>query len=569
MTRENLATRRRPPARVVLASPKRDLGGPYVQNLSVRQRILGCFLLILALMAIMGGITFSRFSQVDREAVSIQQGAMPGLSLSLQLMAAWENEYSLLEAEILEDDPALIQAVGVQIAVNHTLIGNLTNSYDAVITQDQARQDFAPLKALSASYFAAEAPIMQNTVANQDAQARDQAKAQLKPLFLQIQATLQTLADFNKANANASTQQIVRSVVAARLTILGVYVIAILVAVVGGYLLFQAIARPLAALIAVLEVMRSGDFSQRLDDERGDEFGTLAKGFNRMADDLTALISQVQKTGVQVSTSITEIAATSKQQQATATEIAATTTEIGATAKEISATSHELGRTMAEVSSVAEQTAVLAGGGQAGLGRMEETMRQVVAASQAINARLGTLNEKASNISQVVTTITKVADQTNLLSLNAAIEAEKAGEYGRGFAVVAAEIRRLADQTAVSTYDIEQMVRDIQSAAAAGVMGMDKFSEEVRRGMNEVQQVGSQLSEIIRQVQGLAPQVESVNEGMQAQASGAEQISQALGQLSEAAQQTVDSLHQTALAMDELNHASNGLHGSVLRFKLA
>ena len=120
-------------------------------------------------------------------------------------------------------------------------------------------------------------------------------------------------------------------------------------------------------------------------------------------------------------------------------------------------------------------------------------MRQVMEAAGSINAKLAVLNEKAGNINQVVTTITKVADQTNLLSLNAAIEAEKAGEYGRGFAVVATEIRRLADQTAVATYDIEQMVKEIQSAVSAGVMGMDKFSEEVRRGMQEVQQVGGQL----------------------------------------------------------------------------
>ena len=178
------------------------------------------------------------------------------------------------------------------------------------------------------------------------------------------------------------------------------------------------------------------------------------------------------------------------------------------------------------------------------------------------------LSEKAGNISQVVTTITKVADQTNLLSLNAAIEAEKAGEYGRGFAVVATEIRRLADQTAVATYDIEQMVKEIQSAVAAGVMGMDKFSEEVRRGMQDVQQVGGQLSQVIQQVQALAPRVESVNEGMQAQATGAEQITQALTQLSEAAQQTVDSLRQSSQAIDELNQVAIGLRGGVSRFTL-
>jgi methyl-accepting chemotaxis protein WspA len=155
------------------------------------------------------------------------------------------------------------------------------------------------------------------------------------------------------------------------------------------------------------------------------------------------------------------------------------------------------------------------------------------------------------------------------LSLNAAIEAEKAGEYGRGFGVVASEIRRLADQTAVATYDIEQMVKEIESAVSAGVMGMDKFSEEVRRGMQEVQQVGGQLGQIIHQVQALAPRFETVNEGMQAQAVGAEQISDALVQLTEAAQQTVESLRQSTLAIDDLNEVSGTLRNTVSRFKLA
>lgn len=168
----------------------------------------------------------------------------------------------------------------------------------------------------------------------------------------------------------------------------------------------------------------------------------------------------------------------------------------------------------------------------------------------------------------MVSTITKVADQTNLLSLNAAIEAEKAGEYGRGFAVVATEIRRLADQTAVATYDIEQTVKEIQSAVSAGVMGMDKFSEEVRRGMRDVQQVGTQLSQIITEVQTLAPRFQMVNEGMQTQATGAEQITQALSQLSEAAQQTAESLRQSSQAIDDLTLVANQLRTGVSRFKI-
>ena len=107
------------------------------------------------------------------------------------------------------------------------------------------------------------------------------------------------------------------------------------------------------------------------------------------------------------------------------------------------------------------------------------------------------------NINLVVTTITKVADQTNLLSINAAIEAEKAGEYGLGFLVVAREIRRLADQTAVATLDIERMVKEMQYSVSAGVMEMDKFSEQVRQVVSEVGTIGGQLGQIITSVQGL------------------------------------------------------------------
>ncbi len=295
--------------------------------------------------------------------------------------------------------------------------------------------------------------------------------------------------------------------------------------------------------------------------------GLLGYNLIRLAGDLFVLVGQVRTSGLQLNTSINEVAVTAKEQQATASEIAATTTEIGATSKEISATSRELVKTMSEVSSVAEQSATLAGSGQVGLTRMELTMRQIMSAAGAINTKLAVLNEKAGNINQVVTTITKVADQTNLLSLNAAIEAEKAGEYGRGFAVVATEIRRLADQTAVATYDIEQMVKEMLSAVSAGVMGMDKFSEEVRRGVEEVGQVGTQLAQIISHVQTMTPRFESVNEGMQAQATGAHGISEALSQLSEAAQQTVDSLRQSGFAIDQLNETAGGLKVSVERIK--
>ncbi len=199
---------------------------------------------------------------------------------------------------------------------------------------------------------------------------------------------------------------------------------------------------------------------------------------------------------------------------------------------------------------------------------MEEAMRRMEEASKSISGRLEAINEKADNITTVVTTITKVADQTNLLSLNAAIEAEKAGEYGRGFTVVAREIRRLADQTAVATLDIEQMVKEMQSAVSSGVMEMEKFIAEVRHNVEDVAKISTKLTQIIEQVQALSPSFEDVKVAMAYQSGHAEEINTDMMALSEQMRQTKDSLHETYSAIEQLNEAAMGLETEVSRFRV-
>jgi len=300
-----------------------------------------------------------------------------------------------------------------------------------------------------------------------------------------------------------------------------------------------------------------------------DAIDDLASGVQSMLQSLNTLVAQVQRSGIQVTSSATEIAATAKQQEATIEEQAATTNEIAATATEISATTKELTNTMDEVAVVADRTRLSAAKGHENLEYMESTMQQIVEASKAIASKFETLNEKARNINSVVTTITKVADQTNLLSLNAAIEAEKAGEYGLGFSVVATEVRRLADQTAVSTLDIEQMVREMQTAVSSGVLSMEKFTDQVRSSAEDINQVSSQVAIIIEEVQEFTPRFENVQQGMHFQTQGAEQITQAMVQLSESAQQSVESIRHSTSAIDSLNDAAQSLQSGVSKFRVS
>ncbi len=340
---------------------------------------------------------------------------------------------------------------------------------------------------------------------------------------------------------------------------------------VVGVALFisNGITGPLDEVVEAADQIAEGDLTVNVSSQdRADEMGNLLRALQRMVRSLNDIVGQVQKSGLQVNTSVNQISVTGKQQQATANDIASTTTEIGATAKEISATSLELVNMMKDATAVAEDTASLANKGQEGLSRMRDTMTQLTGAATLIQTKLEVLNEKAANINQVVTAITKIADRTNLLSLNAAIEAEKAGEYGRGFSVVATEIRRLADQTAVATYDIEQMVKEMQAAVSAGTQGMKQTAEDVRNGVKEVQAVGAQLAQIIQQVQALAPRFELVNSGMQSQATGGQQISDSLSQLTKAVQQTAQSLDQSNQAIEQLKSTAYALREGVARFKL-
>lgn len=530
---------------------------------SIRLKTLLSFGAILAVLVTIGGFAHVRLARIEADAVVLRNvDAVGGADLAGLI-------YELSDGFVRAVDFTLEPTAANRAALEAVLGASSARNSLQVAGDGPEREAIRALAAALDAMRRAELDALNNTAVALPPEDRAALRRdRLRPAFDAALTAAGRVLERVQADRAAAAEQLQAHAHSIRLALLASIGAALLIALVAGLHLMRAINAPLRNLLAHMELVRGGDFSQRMAAGRRDEFGALSDGFNRMADEVMGLVGQVQKSGVRVNTSMTQIAATSKEQQATASEIAATTIEIGATSREISATSKELVRTMNEVAVVAENAAGVASAGKAGLSEMSTTMANVMDAAATINAKLAVLNEKAGNINQVVTTITKVADQTNLLSLNAAIEAEKAGEYGRGFAVVSSEIRRLADQTAVATLDIEEMVKEIQAAVSAGVMGMDKFSEEVRSGMRSVQDVGARLSEVIAEVQTLVPRFEAVNDGMEAQAMAAEQISEALQQLTETTQQTAESLRQSNDAIDELNRVSGSLHGSISRFRL-
>ena len=322
--------------------------------------------------------------------------------------------------------------------------------------------------------------------------------------------------------------------------------------------------------------LKGGEFREFLPDEDGgghartrDEICQLIGSVSNMTESLNGLLVKVMQACNQVAGSATQTAAAVREVEAAVSEQAASTNEVSATSKEIYATVEELARTMASVMKMASDAAHTARGGVSNLEGIRSAIDGLLSSSAAVASTFESINERTTNIDKVITTITKVANRTNLLSLNAAIEAEKAGEKAGGFSVVALEVRRLADQTAVAALDIEKQIREVQQAVRDGVSSAESYARQTQASSAAVTELSSGLGQVIEGTTKLGPQFEAVNSGMQMQSQGAGQIAAAMVNLGEAAGQTKASMTEFRKVAVDLHNAVRDLQAEVGRFSTA
>lgn len=362
----------------------------------------------------------------------------------------------------------------------------------------------------------------------------------------------------------------------------------VFIALTLGFLIFglNLIFKPISHLTGIAKFIAEGDLQSahdairkmrnRAEDrllagrfmKQGSEIGNLTASFETMIAGLSQIVGEVRESGDSVSVAGNRISSTADQIDSAVNRQAASTNEVTATSRLISHTSKDLVKIMEDVSENAGESAQIAETLQSHITHREQSLISLVNSTDNVSSRLGAINEKAIKINNIVTTIARIADQTNLLSLNAAIEAEKAGQFGQGFSVVAREIRRLADQTVIAAEDIELMVRDMQSTVSSGVMEMEKFNSEVRSSVDEVEKMSSDLGQIIEAVRVLGPRFAEVSSSMADQADSAEQISEAMSDLSESATGTTESIEEFKRTVASLNYTVQSLTGAVDGFKM-
>ncbi len=577
-----------------------------LKNLSLQTRLIAGFLAIGVIVFIVGIIGWNGTNTLSGHLNSLINGSLPSIQGLWQIKGGARtvngSEKTLI-ANTLTSDQRQAELTNIEnsfkdIKTGFKMYGDISRGQDEEALYQKLLTEWDKWKSNSKDYLDIHDKLIKNGVFDSKKvqellkgkgntpeytsaetgvqilnELNDYAYTKLQPAFSSADKALDDLIAYNLKITDTSNQIAKQDQSQTTFLILMGLIIGPVVAGVFGVYFSNTIVKPMGAKIAqvvgVAEKVSIGDLTTQVEPtEAKDEIGRLMMSFRVMTENLNTLIRQVQQSGIQITTASTNISASGKELESTMVQQVASTNQVAATAREIAANSKHLVKTIDEVEDTSKITGIAAGDSQKDLLQMEATMRKLVGATSSIATKLGVISDKANSINTIVTTITKVADQTNLLSLNAAIEAEKAGEYGTGFAVVAREIRRLADQTAVATLDIENMVREMQGAVSTGVMEMDKFTKEVEQGVSQVEKISNKLESIIEQVQNLTPRFEEVGNSMESQSQGASQISEAMVQLSESSSQTAQSLREINQSISELNQAAQGLRQEVSRFKV-
>jgi methyl-accepting chemotaxis protein len=348
-------------------------------------------------------------------------------------------------------------------------------------------------------------------------------------------------------------------------------VFAILVLVMGtaaAFLIGRGIVKSINHVVQGTQGAGSGDLSIEPLETGDNEVGRLGVSFNSMIDNISTVVKSVTGTAAKVSISTYRIHVVSDQISKTAAKVAIEAVNVSDASKAMAATSEDIAKNCQVAADGAARASESATNGAKVVENSIKVMREIADTVQESSRTVASLGERSTQIGTIISSIKEIAEQTNLLALNAAIEAARAGEQGRGFAVVADEVRKLAERTTSATREISEMISSIQNETGTAVSAMQKGMAQVESGTSEAARSGEALRDILEQVNAVATQVSQIAAAAEEQTVSTASISQNIETIKETIQVTSRESETSAAAANEMNAIAEELMAGISKFKV-
>ncbi|QWV92335.1 methyl-accepting chemotaxis protein [Geomonas oryzisoli] len=540
-----------------------------IRDLKVGVKLAVGFACVAVIAAVIGYIGIRVTNNLNREGKRTYETVTVPLSELASMAVSFQRvRINVRDALETTDTAKRKEYVDTAVALRQK-ITELSAQYEKTIASEEGRRLYNEFTVARADYLKYVDRMFELDRAGKGSEAKEILHGVGKDAALRQQKLLDQLIQLKETQGQQTAHKNEQSATQAAEMIATLLALGLILALVLGVVITRLITRPLDKAVQVANRLAEGDLTVDVVVDSKDETGQLQAAMGHMVQSLRGLVSQTVQISSSIASASTQLQGTSAQIATGAEEVASQTGTVATGSEEMAATSADIARNCVLAAEASRQSTESANQGakvvQETIVGMDEIAGRVRRTSKTVEA----LGQRSEEIGDIVGTIEDIADQTNLLALNAAIEAARAGEQGRGFAVVADEVRALAERTSKATKEIGAMIKAIQGETRDAVRAMDEGVQEAEKGAASSQRSGQALEEILRCISEVSLQVSQIATAAEQQTATTTEVTSNIQQITDVVQHTARGAEETAMAAAQLARQADELQTLVARFRVA